>query len=523
MELGWIDGAVLALLLALSIAIGFWSGRKNRDLEGYLLGGRSLPWWAILGSIVATETSTATVLSIPGVGFSETGMRWLQITFGFVLGRAIVVAVFLPLYFDGKLMTAYQVLDRRLGHRVKSTASALFLVTRNVGDGLRLFLAGAVLEAVFGWPLIGCVIVMGLVTITYTFFGGLRSVVWNDCIQFVIYIIGGITAVFLLIRLIPGGWQEAIRFADQTGRLQLVNWTFSFSNPYTIWAGLIGGAVLTIGTHGTDHMMVQRYLGARSRRDAGRAVILSSVVVMAQFALFLWIGVLLACLYSSEPLDPAIKPDQVFANFIVDRFPQNVGLIGLMLAAILAAAMSTLSSSLSASVSALVNDFYVPMRRRQNRPTTPHLYRTVSLSFDKQSPAPRRKPFGVDRMLPELLPLSRSLTLVFGIIQIGIGVWASTFSESVINNALTIAGFAAGLLLGMFALGILWPSIGQNAVLFGTVVGGVVLALVSFILKDDTGRPLVAWPWMAAIGSLTTFTAGSLAGVVAFSLEPKGD
>lgn len=522
MELGWIDGLVLVALLTLAIAIGFWSGRKNRDLEGYLLGGRSLPWWAILGSIVATETSTATVLSIPGVGFSETGMQWLQITFGFVIGRAIVVAVFLPLYFEGKLMTAYQVLDRRLGHRVKSTASALFLVTRNVGDGLRLFLAGAVLEAVFGWPLAGCVIVMGLVTITYTFFGGLRSVVWNDCIQFVIYIIGGVAAVFLLIRLIPGGWDEAVRFADQTGRLQFVNWSFSFSNPYTIWAGLIGGAVLTIGTHGTDHLMVQRYLGARSRRDAGRAVLFSSVVVMAQFALFLWIGVLLACYYSTAPLDAAIKPDQVFANFIVDHFPKNVGLIGLMLAAILAAAMSTLSSSLSASVSALVNDFYIPMRKQQRRGSSTQRYATVVLRFDRQ-PQPQSRRMRVDRSPANLLRLSRSLTLVFGVIQIGIGIWASTFSESVINNALAIAGFSAGLLLGIFALGITWHRIGQNAVIVGAAVGAVVLSLVSFILKDDAGNALVAWPWMAAIGSVTTFVAGSLAGAFGSIFDAKGD
>ena len=512
MELGWIDGLVLITLLGLAIVIGFVSARRNRDLEAYLLGGRSLPWWAILGSIVATETSTATVLSIPGVGYSETGMRWLQITFGFILGRSIVVSVFLPLYFDGKLMTAYQVLDRRLGGRVQSVASALFLVTRNLGDGLRLYLAAAVLEAVFGWPLAGCVIVMGVVTILYTFFGGLRSVIWNDCIQFAIYIFGGLAAVLILIDQLPGGWAQASEFATETGRLQLINWQFSFSNPYNIWAGLIGGAVLTIGTHGTDHMMVQRYLAARSRRDAGRAVFLSSIVVMLQFGLFLWIGVLLACYYSQHPLGEAIKPDQVFAHFIVDHFPKGVGLIGLMLAAILAAAMSTLSSSLSASVSALVNDFYVPWRRRRTRKPDPLRYHKYRLTSRPGAVARYRWHAAAKGSDLHLLPISRWLTLCFGVIQIGIGIWASTFSESVINNALAIAGFSAGLLLGMFTLGICWQSIGQNAVITGAVVGAVVLALVSFILKDDAGKPLVAWPWMAAIGSLTTFAVGTLTG-----------
>ncbi|MCO8122129.1 sodium:solute symporter [Stieleria sp. TO1_6] len=482
-ELGWIDGLVLVGLLGVAIAIGFITGRKNTTTESYLLGSRSLPWWAILGSIVATETSTATVLSLPGVGYGETGMRWLQIALGFVLGRTIVVMVFLPLYFDGKLMSAYQVLEKRLGSKVKSFASLLFLVTRNLGDGLRLYLAGAVLEAVFHWPFVQCVVVVGSVTILYTFFGGLRSVIWNDCIQFVIYVIGGIAAVAILIHLIPGGWSEIWSFAGRTDRSVLFNPEFSLSNPYNLWAGLIGGAVLTIGTHGTDHMMVQRYLSARSQQDAGRAVFLSSIVVVVQFALFLWIGVQLACFYSHYPLTDSIKPDKVFAHFIVDHFPKNVGLIGLMLAAILAAAMSTLSSSLSASVSALVNDFYVPLKRQP-----------VS---DRQ-----------------LLRVSRWMTVGFGVLQIAVSIWANTLDESVINNALKIAGFSAGILLGLFALGIARRRASQTAVLIGAVAGIVVLVTVSFILKTPEGADRVAWPWLALIGSTTTFAVGSLAGFV---------
>lgn len=482
-ELGWVDALVLLALLAIAITIGFLSGRKNKDTESYLLGGRSLPWWAILGSIVATETSTATVLSVPGVAFGESGMRWLQIAMGYVLGRTFVVWFFLPLYFDGKLVTAYQVLEKRLGNKVKLAASLLFLVTRNIGDGLRLFLAGLVLQALLGWPFSISVITMGVITIIYTFFGGLRSVVWNDCIQFVIYMIGGIAAVFILVDLVPGGWAETLEFARDTGRSTVINTQFRLSDPYNIWAGLIGGAVLTIGTHGTDHIMVQRYLSARSQRDAGRAVFLSSIVVFFQFALFLWIGVQLACFYAQPSFTAPGRGDEVFLDFIINYFPKNVGLIGLMLAAILAAAMSTLSSSLSASVSALLNDFYVPSC--------------------KEPPSDAQQ-----------LQLSRRLTVAFGVLQIGIGIWASTLDRSVVNNALTIAGFSAGLLLGLFLLGILMQGISETAVLIGGASGLIVLSVVSFVLRDDAGKAIVAWPWLALIGSSVTFTVGALASKV---------
>lgn len=475
-DLGVIDILVLSSLLIAAIGIGFWSGRRNTDVESYLLGGRSLPWWAILGSIVATETSTATVLSIPGVGYGPVGMRWLQIALGYILGRAIVVHVFLPLYFQGKLFTAYQVLEHRFGNATKLAASLLFLITRNLGDGLRLFLAGVVVHKLLGWPFPASVIAMGGITIVYTFFGGMRSVVWNDCIQFVIYMLGGIAALFIITSNIPGGWDQVTEYARTSGKATLFETGFVISDAFNIWAGLIGGAVLTIGTHGTDHMMVQRYLSARSERDAGRAILCSSFVVLFQFALFLFIGIQLACFYSLEGHVAPERADEVFAHFIVNTFPQNTGLIGLMLAAILSAAMSTLSSSLNASASAVLNDFYVPMC------TTP--------------PSPQAQ-----------LSASRWLTVAFGVLQIGIGCWAITLEETVVNNALTIAGFSAGLLLGIFTLGVLSKKVNQVSALIGAFAGLVVLISVQF----SGSKPLVAWPWLALVGSVTTFTAGQLA------------
>lgn len=479
-DLGIVDVIVLCLLLLTSLTIGLWSGRRNTNAESYLLGGRSLPWWAILGSIVATETSTATVLSIPGAAYGEVGMRWLQIAMGYVLGRWIVVRVFLPLYFEGKLLTAYQVLEQRFGNTTRRASSLLFLVCRNVGDGLRLFLAGVVVHELLGWPFAFSVLVMGAITIVYTVFGGLRSVVWNDCIQFVIYMLGGIAAVFIIASAVPGGFSEIQQFAQTSGRSTIFQFDFLLSDPFNIWAGLIGGAVLTIGTHGTDHMMVQRYLSARSQKDAGKAVFLSSLVVLFQFGLFLFIGVELACFYSQPGHLPPEKADQVFAHFIVNNFPRNTGLTGLMLAAILSAAMSTLSSSLNAAASATLNDFWLP--------------------------ACRTPPSEQSQLL-----ISRCLTVFYGCLQIGIGIWAMSLEATVIRSALTIAGFSAGLLLGIFSLGVLSTRVGQTAALTGGLVGLVTLLLIQFRLPNLNPGIHIAWPWLALIGASTTFAAAQIA------------
>ncbi len=483
-SLGAIDLVVLAASLIAVVVIGLKVSGNTSDLEAYLLGDRNLPWWAILGSIVATETSTATVLSVPGIGYGPVGFRFLQLSLGYIVGRTVVVQVLLPLYFRGNLFTAYQVLDQRFGTRTKQAASILFLVTRNLGDGLRLFLAAMVLQQLAGWSFSASVITMGVVTMFYTYFGGMRSVVWNDCLQFVIYMVGAIAAVFVIVANIPGGWDELWRYTAEHDKLRMFDFTLTWSNPYNFWAGLIGGAVLTIGTHGTDHMMVQRYLSARSQKDAGRAVFASGLVVFTQFAVFLFIGVELACFYAGFPDLKFEKSDQVFAHFIVHHFPKNTGLVGLMLAAILAAAMSTLSSSLNSSASALVNDFYLPSLK---------------------TPLPPER----------ALFVTRNLTLLFGVIQIGVGFWATQLARTVVDNALTIAGFAAGLLLGVYALGVMTKRVGQTAALTGAACGLLILLFVQFgvgplgaALDPPQSWKPIAWPWLALVGATTTFAVG---------------
>lgn len=483
------DTCVLIALLTFAVAVGCWFGRGQANTEAYFLGGRSLPWWAVLGSIVATETSTATVLSLPGVGFGEVGLSYLQLTYGFIIGRLLAVRFLLPLYFQGRLQTAYEVLHLRFGGAVKKSAALLFLAARNLGDGLRLFLAAAVLHVMLGRPIPECAVVVGVVTIIYTWFGGIRSVVWNDCVQFVIYIIGGIAAVWILADRTPGGISGAWSFAAATDRLHLVTLKFSWDSAHNLYAGLIGGAFLSLGTHGTDHMMVQRYLCSRSQRQAALALSLSGLIVMLQFALFLWIGVQLACFHEVTGLPAPERSDEIFAAFIVHQFPAGTGLIGLLLGAVMAAAMSTLSSSLNASASSMLNDILIPAQETQAEPA--------------ESGNDRRR-----------LMWSRLLTVGFGMLQIAIGIGAMHLERSVITNALTIAGFSAGILGGVFGLGVFTSRVGQRAALTGAATGLILLLLIRFRFLQEDGAPMIAWPWLPVIGSLGTFAAGVAAQAV---------
>ncbi len=496
LAIGPVDTAVLLASLAIAVAVGLFAGGRARSLDAYLLGDRSLPWWVVMGSIVATETSTATVLSVPGEGFGPVGLRFLQLPLGFMLGLLVIVRWLLPLYFEGRLNTAHEVLGRRFGPLVQRAASLLFLVTRNLGDGLRLFLAGVVLARLTGLPFAGAVAIMGGITILYTVLGGIRSVAWNDCLQLVIYVLGGVAAVFIIVAEIPGCWPAAWQHAAATGRLQLFDFRFDLANPCTFWAGLCGGAVLSIGTHGTDHMMVQRYLASGGLRQAGRALAGSGVAVVLQFGLFLGIGILLAAYHAGTGEPAPARADEVFAAFVVNHFPRDVGLVGLLLAAILAAAMSTLSSSLNASASAVMHDFWLPL-------------------------AATRNPASRSVTSPEaMLLITRSLTVIFGFLQIGVGLAAARLDETVIRAALAIAGLAAGLLLGVFALGIGTRRVGGTAALVGGACGLTVLLAVQFLLP---ARGLVvAFPWYALIGATTTFVAGLAASCVwTRSLEPE--
>jgi SSS family transporter len=473
-----VDAAIVVGYLLVVLGLGGWVGRGQKNTLEYFLGGRSLPTWAVLLSIVATETSTVTFLSIPGFAFAADGgdMRFLQITFGYIVGRLLVIWLLLPLYFEGQAFTAYEVMQHRFGKPARRATSVLFLVTRNLSDALRLYLTALALQQVVGLELTTCIVAMGVVTIVYTYLGGVKSVVWNDCLQFVIYILGALAALGVIIVRLPGGWGQLAEFGEQFHKFRVLDFDLSLTKPtMTFWAGLVGGLFLTAATHGTDQLMVQRYLTARSRRSAAWALGWSGVVVCAQFALFLLIGAALACFYQQFP--PRVPfgvadGDKVFAHYIVNHL--GIGLTGLTLSAVFAAAMSTLAGSLNSSATALINDLYLPLARQELSPS-------------------------------HQMWVSRVATIGFGLLQVGIAVVSCELgtTESTVNSVLKIAAFALGPLLGLYFLAVLTKRVQQRAALAGFCVGVAVLSLVAL-------RSPLFWTWYAAVGSITTLAAGYL-------------
>ena len=475
-NIGGLDAAIIIAYMLAVLAFGIWLGRGRQSATRYFLGDRSLPWGALLLSIVATETSTVTFLSLPGLAAAAGGnLTFLQITIGYIVGRIGVIFILLPLYFRGKPFTAYEVLETRFGTTSRRLVSSLFLLTRNASDALRLFLTALVLQIVLGLDLNVSVIVIGFITILYTFIGGARSVIWNDCVQFIIYMLGAAAAAFVIIGVAPGGFEHILQFASDSDKLRIFDFDMSLTKPsMTFWAGLAGGAFLTAATHGTDQMMVQRYLSARNQRDASLALGISGFIVLLQFLVFLLIGVGLAAMFDITDAGSAfdVRNDQLFPYFIVNYMP--AGLLGITLAAVFAAAMSTLSSSLNSSAAAFINDIYLPLQKR-------------------------------DLDEPGKLVASRSATVIFGFLQIGIalafGLIAS--NESIVANVLKISGFAAGPVLGLYFLGVFAPRVRQRSALSGFVVGVGVLSAIAYSTP-------VHWAWYALFGSVVTLIAGFL-------------
>ncbi len=472
-----LDVVIVVFYLAGVTVFGLWIGRGQRSTEDYFLGARSLPWWALLFSIVATETSTVTFLSLPGISAAAGGnLTFLQITFGYIVGRLLIIRILLPLYFRGQAFTAYQVLESRFGSLSRRAASLLFLLTRNLSDALRLFLTALVLHIVLDLDMAFSVVALGILTIVYTLVGGAKSVIWNDCIQFAVYMLGAAAAFWIIIGALPEGFTGFVRYAQHEGKLLLFDFDLSLVKPtMTFWSGLVGGAFLTMATHGTDQLMVQRYLSARNQADASRALGISGFIVFAQFAVFLLIGVALAAFFTLVNGDATAAQqggDRLFANFIVHHMPP--GLAGITLAAVFAAAMSTLSSSLNSSATAAITDVYLPWRG------------------DGLTPAKQ-------------LRASRFATALFGVIQVSIALVVGSvgMTESVVASVLKITGFATGPVLGIYLLAVFAPKVRQPAALSGFVLGVAGLSAVAM------GSGLY-WPWYAAVGCLLTWGAGWL-------------
>jgi solute:Na+ symporter, SSS family len=487
MKLHSLDLAIIVVYMLGTLGVGWWFSRKQRNIRDYFLSDSNAPWWALMGSIVATETSTVTFISVPAFAFAAGSngvggnFTFLQLVIGYMIGRFVIVALFIPLYFKGELFTVYQVLDKRFGGRVKRTAASLFLITRSIADGIRLFLTAIVLVALTGWADPVSILIIGVVTIVYTYLGGMAAVIWTDAIQLVVYLVGAIVAALVLLGKIPGGWNEVVSVGSQLHKFDLFDFTFDLSRSYTFWSGVIGGAFLTTATHGTDQLMVQRYLCAKTPKQATLALLTSGVVIFAQFILFLVIGVLLFVFYQKAgplPAEVSAKADRVFPFFIVTQLP--VGVIGLVVAAIFAAAMSTLSSSLNSLSATAVTDFYRPL-------------------------------FAPNKSDTHYLNASRLFTAIWGGVQIVVAMIAIAMKGRGVDAVLAVASFTNGPVLGLFLLSALTRRVGPNGALIGVVAGIACMAFVWLQLK-------ISWQWYVLIGSAITFVTGLVA---SFALERK--
>ncbi len=470
MGLNHLDFAIIGLYLAGITLFGLRFRKKQRTLRDYFLAGRDIPWWAIALSIVAAETSTLTIISIPGLAY-DTNLTFLQVVMGYVVGRVVISFVLLPHYFRGDLYTAYELIERRFGRGLRSLTAGLFLLTRSAAEGVRVYAVSIVVSIALGTGQVASIAIITALTLIYTFEGGLAAVIWTDVVQTAIYVGGTLVGLVTIAHLVPGGWSAIHAAAAEAGKLQVFNFSGNVWIPYTFWAGLIGGTFLTTASHGTDQLIVQRLLAARGRKQSVTALLSSGVAILFQFGLFLTVGIMLWAYYR-VPSTSFGTADRIYPTFIVSHMPH--GISGLLIAAILAAAMSNLSAALNSLSSSAVMDFGL---------------------LDWYA---RRRPLVDERTK---MRVARVATVGFALVLFGLAMIALHRVGRVVEVGLQIASVAYGALLGVFLLGVLTRRANQTGAMVGMLCG----FSVELYLWLWTQVP---WTWWVMIGTVTTFTVG---------------
>ena len=465
MGLNRLDFAIIAAYLVGITLFGLRFRKRQRTLRDYFLAGRDIPWWAIALSIVAAETSTLTIISIPGLAY-DTNFTFLQVVVGYVVGRFVIAFVLLPHYFRGDLFTAYELIEKRFGPHLRTLTSGLFLVTRAAAEGVRVYAVSIVVSIALGTGEIASIAIITALTLVYTFEGGLAAVIWTDVVQTVIYVVGTLLGIATIVNFVPGGWTHIHQIAVAADKFRVFDFTPTFWKPYTFWAGVIGGAFLTTASHGTDQLIVQRLLAARSLRQSKTALLSSGAAILFQFGLFLLLGVMLFAYYM-VPSSHFGKADRIYPTFIVTHMPH--GISGLLIAAILAAAMSNLSAALNSLSSSTMVDLY--------------------LRLHTQTDEQRR------------MRLSRISTLIWATVLFALAVLCLHRVSRVIEVGLQIASVAYGALLGVFLLGVLTHRANQ----LGAAVGMLCGFAIEVYLWQFT---VVPFTWWVMLGTMVTFSVG---------------
>lgn len=428
------------------ICIGVLQSWSNKTSKDFFLGGKNLPWIVAMFSIVATETSVLTFISIPGIAYRGNWL-FLQLAIGYIIGRILVSVFLLPQYFNLGVTSIYEVLGKRFGSEIQKVASGVFLITRILADGIRFLATAVIVQVVTGWSLPMAVFIIGIVTLIYSLLGGIRTIVWIDSFQFILYLFGGLITIFYILINMDIRNGEIFSTLYSANKLTFLNFTGDlFTDPYLFITAVIGGTFLSFSSHGADYMMVQRVLGTRDLASGRKAMIGSGFFVFLQFAVFLLAGSLIYSYMGGV----SIAKDREFSTFIVEHLP--VGLKGLLLAGILSAAMSTLSSSINSLASSTINDW-----------------------------------FGGEATLQK----SQVVSLIWAVILIGIALIFDEGDTAIVVMGLQIASFTYGGLLGLFLL----SKFDQSFHTASLIVGLILSCLIVFYLKQIG----LAWTWFILV------------------------
>lgn len=469
----WLDLSIIAVYLLAITWFGARFRKSQHSLNDYFLGGHSAPWWAIALSIVSAETSTLTVIGTPALSFTG-NFGFLQLVLGYLLARVVISALFLPAYFRGEMFTAYELMRRRFGTRIRRLTAGTFLLLRALAEGVRVFAISIVVSIVLSTGEMASIAAIVGLTLLYTYEGGMNAVIWTDVVQMVLYVAGAIVSLIAILHQIPGGWSHVAALAQPFGKLQIFDFRFGplrqfFQRPYSFWAGVIGGCFLTTASHGTEQLMVQRLLAARDERSSRVALLGSWLAIFALFSLFLVIGVCLFAWYSDRHLRAPEITDSIYPRFVWEQLPP--GISGLVIAAILAAAMSNLSAALNSLASTTVMDFARPLSKSKVSDTA-------------------------------WLQRARQATVLWGAMLFGIALIARGWG-SVLQAGLSIASILYGSLLGVFLLGLLTKRMGESAAMCGMAAGLVLMLYIRFSTP-------IAFTWYVPIGTSATIIVGSI-------------
>lgn len=475
-----LDYTIVVVYLAGVTLAGASIARKQKSSVDYFLGGKRLSWWSVGCSIVASETSTLTFISVPGLAYNGT-MHFLQLVLGYFIGRLIVSFCFIPAYYKGSLETAYDFLGKRFGLSLRKFTSSVFIVTRVLASGVRLFATAIPVHIITGLDYRTSILIIGVFTLIYTYLGGLKAVVAMDVVQMVIYLAGAAASVWIILGRLPGGWNDVVQFAHAggTNKFEIFNPSWGggllgyLATPYTLIGGVLGGTFLTMASHGTDQLLVQRLLGCKSRWDSQRALILDASLIVLQFAFFLCLGLCLFAFYGGASFQQLglSSPDEIFPKFIATSLP--AGISGLVVAGVLASAMGTLSSSISSLASSTFLDLFKPTENGRALDTKTEMR------------------------------WSKLFTILWGVVLVGGAMIFTDTKNPVIELGLKIASFTYGGLLGTFFLGLLFRWTTQRDAYIGFTAGILVMTVVLICTPID-------FTWHTLIGSLTTIAAGNL-------------